>query len=412
MHVRVRREMPSHKFSTTNHLKIKIGVGHPLMGRGGSEARTMWTLQALKDDFNVSLISAGEVHINALNRFYGTSIRQDEIFIRKAPLPFFMNKIVGGDALRGAFYQRFCRKIASEFDVLISTYNICDFGIPAIHFIADFSWDDEIRRSFDPPPSGTRGLFHQNKLLRKIYLGLSRIVSNPSGRNVFAGEDLILANSKWSAKMIKHRYGVDVDTLYPPVTTKFPVIPRKDKESGFVCIGRISPEKRVEQIIDILRKVRKRGHDIHLHIIGGTNETSYGRSIEEISKAEKDWIILEGKRFGQDKAKILTQHHFGIHARQAEAFGISIAEMVKAGCITFVPDEGGQTEIVDHSSLIYKSVGDAVDKIDTVLQQPILQNKLQRHLEEQAKEFSVHRFKSGLLSAVEKFMKTMNIVQQ
>ena len=125
---------------------------------------------------------------------------------------------------------------------------------------------------------------------------------------------------------------------------------------GFVCIGRISPEKRIEQIIQILKQVRVRGHKIHLNIIGGTEETPYGRSIEELSKTERDWITLEGKRFGSDKTKILSQHLFGIHACQGEAFGISVVEMVKAGCITFVPDEGGQTEIVNHSSLTYNSL--------------------------------------------------------
>ena len=158
-----------------NNRKIKIGVSHPLIGQGGSEARAMWVLQALKDDFNVSLISAGEVHIEALNRYYGTSIHSDEISIRKVPLPTFLRKMGAGDALRGAFYQRFCRKIAFEYDLLISTYNICDFGVPAIHCIADFSWDDEIRKSLHPPPSRVRGFFHQKSFLRNIYLGLSRI---------------------------------------------------------------------------------------------------------------------------------------------------------------------------------------------------------------------------------------------
>ena len=385
--------------------KIKIGIGHPTMRRGGSEARAMWALQTLKDDFDVSLISAGEVHIEALNRYYGTSIHSDEISIRKVPLPTFLRKMCAGDALRGAFYQRFCRKIASEFDVLISAYNICDFGVPAIHCIADFSWDDELRRRFHTHPSGTRGLFHQYKLLRKIYLGLSRIISVPSGRNIFDEEDLILANSEWSAGIIREKYGTNCDVVYPPVMNNFPKIAAAEKEMGFVCIGRISPEKRLERIVWILKKVRRRGHDTHLHIIGETTGTSYGRSIEEISKIEADWVVLEGERFGFDKAKTLSQHHFGIHACQGEAFGISVAEMVKAGCITFVPDEGGQVEIVNHSSLVYNGIEDAVNKIDTVLREPQLQLKLQNHLEIQGEKFSANAFIKNIKAAVKRIFK-------
>jgi len=375
------------------------------MGRGGAEARAMWCLEALKDVFDVSLITTGAVDLDGLNEFYGTAVRAGNFQIRKAPVPFFMDRITGGDAFRSAFFQRFCHKIASEFDLLISTYNFCDFGVPAIQCIADFSWDDEIRESFDPRPSGTRGLFHRNKSIRKVYLKISRLISNPSGRNIFAGEDLILANSKWSAGIIKKKYGVESDVVYPPVTDNFPKVAPAEKKMGFVCISRIFPEKRIERIIDIIKNVRQRGHDVHLHIIGDTSETQYGKSIEELSKIEGDWIILEGKRIGLDKIKILSQHHYGIHARQGEAFGISVAEMVKAGCITFVPNCGGQAEIVNHSSLVYNSIEDAVNKIDTVIRQPQLQLKLQNHLEIQGEKFSANAFIKNIKAAVKRILK-------
>jgi hypothetical protein len=54
---------------------MKIGVAHPRLGRGGSEARAMWAMQALKDDYDVSLITAGEVNLKELNSFYGSSLR-------------------------------------------------------------------------------------------------------------------------------------------------------------------------------------------------------------------------------------------------------------------------------------------------------------------------------------------------
>ena len=365
----------------------------------------MWAIEALKDDFNVSLITGGAVDLDALNQFYSTRVNEKELSIRQSPISIFLHRLKGADAFRGSIYQRFCQKIVHDFDVLISTYNLCDFGVPAIHCIADFSWVEEIRKRFHPLPLGTRGLFHRYKLLRKCYLGLTRFVAQPSGRNLFSGEDLILANSQWSAQIIKDKHRTDIDVLYPPVFAEFSMVPFDAKEMGFVCIGRISPEKRIERIIEILREVRHRGHDIHLHVIGDTDGTTYGKSVENLCRTQRDWVTMEGSRFGKEKANLLSQHRFAIHACQGEAFGISVAEMVKAGCITFVPSEGGQAEIVNHRSLMYDSVEDAVEKIDTVLRKAQLQAELRQHLKKQGGKFSTNTFMDGLRAAVDKFLR-------
>ena len=388
-----------------NNGKLKIGIAHPRLSRGGSEARAMWGIEALKcDDYEVSLITAGNVNLKGLNQYYGTSVQENEISLRRGPVPGFLLRSNSGDALRGAFYQRYCRKIAHEFDVLISTYNLCDFGVPAIQCIADFSWDEEIRAIFDHPPQGARGLFHRIALLRKCYLGLAKLVARPSGRNLFSGEDLILGNSRWSAQIIKEKYGLDIGVLYPPVLSEFPKIQFDAKEMGFVCIGRISPEKRIEQIVEILKDVRVQGHDIHLHVIGSTDGTTYGKFVEDLCREQKDWVVMEGSKFGEEKAMLLSQHRFGIQARQGEPFGISVAEMVKAGCITFVPSEGGQAEIVNHKLLMYDSIEEAVEKIDAVLRKPQMQAELRQHLKKQGAKFSTNAFMDGLRAAVEEFL--------
>ena len=394
-----------------NH-KVKVGVAHPCLGRGGSEAAAMWGVEALKEDYDISLITAGNVDLDGLNQFYGTTVQHNEITLLYAPIPSFLLRMAGGDALRGALYQRFCRKVANQFDVLISSYNLCDFGVPSIHCLADFSWDEEIRVNSDPIPTEFRGLFHRYSFLRKAYLRLVRILLVPSGRDLFAGEDSILANSKWTAGIMKNKYGVEVEVLYPPVFSEFPKIPPDQKELGFVCIGRISPEKRIERIIEILKRVRRRGHSIHLHIIGSLDKDAYAGLVKSLSKMERDWVFLEGKCFGEEKARLLTQHCFGIHARLGEPFGISVAEMVKAGCIVFVPKEGGQTEIVNHPLLLYGSVEEAVEKIDAVLRDPEIQADLRNHLKKQGAKFSTSNFMRGLRAAVEKFLEEKSTLRK
>ncbi len=388
-----------------NNEKKKVGIAHPRLGRGGSEARAMWVMQALKDDYEVSLITTGEVDLEGLNKYYGTSLRPHEFHIRQAPLPGFLCNISGAAALRGAFYQRYCLKIAHEFDVLVSAYNIVDFGVPAIQCIADFSWSEDIRKDLHPIPLGTRGKFHSNALLRRVYLSVVGSIAKPRQRNPFAGKDLILANSKWTAGIIMAKYGKELGVLYPPVVDWVSDPSIKDRENGFVCIGRIAPEKRIERIIEILGLVKTRGHDIHLHIIGSVDDSSYARFIEDVCSKERDWIKFEGLCVGMGKMALIRQHRFGIHGCQGEAFGIAVAEMVKAGCITFVPEKGGQAEIVDHPSLAYDSVEDAVTKIDSILRDEAKQAELRSHLASRSKMFSSEIFVKQIRVIVEDFLR-------
>ena len=56
-------------------MRARIAIVHPCLGFGGSEARALWTLEALKDKYGVSLITDGDVDLPRLNEYYGTMLR-------------------------------------------------------------------------------------------------------------------------------------------------------------------------------------------------------------------------------------------------------------------------------------------------------------------------------------------------
>ena len=364
----------------------------------------MWAAEALKRDFAVSLVTAGPVDMAQLNQFYGTAISSREISVCSLPMPRPLAGKRAPSALRGAFGSRALKYVAHEHDILISTYNLCDFGVPAIQCVADFSWDEEVRRRFDSPPGGVHGLFHRSRWLRRHYLQLCGTIAAPSGRNLFSGEDLIVANSQWTAAKLSERYGAVARVVYPPVFGTFPDVPDERRNNDFVCIGRIAPEKRIERMIQIVGAVRKRGHDVRIRIIGPLDNSSYSRTIASLAEQHREWVLLEGRKVGAEKTRILADCRYGIHGREGEAFGIGVAEMVKAGCITFVPAEGGPAEIVGHETLSYRDDDDAVEKISAVLNRETLREELARHLRCQAEQFSAERFMDGLRSAVDEFL--------
>jgi glycosyltransferase involved in cell wall biosynthesis len=86
-----------------------------------------------------------------------------------------------------------------------------------------------------------------------------------------------------------------------------------------------------------------------------------------------------------------------------------VAEMVKGGCIVFVPNGGGQTEIVNHPALIYEDDDDAVRKIETVLAGAALQESLREHLSQAAQRFSIENFKTVILHVVGRFLREKRV---
>lgn len=384
--------------SKTN--KLRILIAHPRLGWGGSEKRVLWGIQALKDRHEVTLVTAGNYDLVALNKYYGTDLKKKDFTSLQVPLPPLMSGSARMAALRGAFFQRFCRKISKDYDVLISGYGPTDFGQPAIHFIADFSWDDELREELHPYPPG---IVYGKNFVRRLYIGLAKFILNPSGRDLFSGDDLMLSVSPWVSNTIKARYGVDSPVLNSPVPGDFADISTENKEYGFVCLGRISPEKRIEDIIEIFIRVRAKGRPVHLHIIGDGDSGAYMKKITDLCKEHQEWIKLEGRKVGKEKNQMLATHAFGLHACHGDAFPGAVIEMMKAGCVVWAHDSGGQRDILQSNNLLYKDIEDAVIKIDNLLSDERHLDREREKLMSLASQYTPEYYQEKIMEIVEEW---------
>jgi hypothetical protein len=99
-------------------------------------------------------------------------------------------------------------------------------------------------------------------------------------------------------------------------------------------------------------------------------------------------------------AALVARQRYGIHGMLEEHFGMAPAEMVRAGCLVWVPDGGGQVEIVADPRLTYTSVDDAIAKIVRTLRDPHEEATLRKHLAAQAPRFSAERFMAQVRTAV------------
>lgn len=378
----------------------RIAVVHPCLEEGGgSEACAFWILEALKTEYAVSLITSGSVDFFLLNSFYGTRVLPSEVRVISLPLPFIWKRF---DATRGYRVARFSRKASTRFDLMISAYNVMDFQKKGIQFIGDFSFNDQLRRDFLDSRGNRISRIYDDSPLRRAYIHLAEKLSGVT----FGGwrDNLTIANSYWTQEILRRNYHLDAPVIYPPVPSNFPVVPWDEKEDGFVFMGRLSPEKQIDKILQILGDVRQRGYPVHLHLCGKTEDPKYGRLLNRLCSPLSDWVHLDGPVSGDEKMRCLISHRYGISARPNEPFGISVAELVNAGAIVWVPNGGGQREIVDCPDLVYDSCNEAADKIASVLGSKIRQDALRHHLMRRQRDFSNEIFTAHVRSMIRAFL--------
>jgi glycosyltransferase involved in cell wall biosynthesis len=210
--------------------------------------------------------------------------------------------------------------------------------------------------------------------------------------------NITLVNSDWTGRLAHRRYGFVSRTVYPPVTGEFPAVPWEFREPGFVCIGRIAPEKNLDRVIDVVEGVRRHMPGVTLHIVGTPDDGPYFRRIAARARAAGFAVHQNLSRAAL--TELLTHQRYGIHGMLEEHFGMAPAEMVRAGCIVWVPNGGGQVEIVADARLTYDSVEDAIAKIVRTLRDPAQEAALRAHLTARAPFFSPEHFMRGVRAAV------------
>jgi glycosyltransferase involved in cell wall biosynthesis len=300
--------------------------------------------------------------------------------------------------------SRIARRIGARCDVVIGVNCEADLGPRGIQYVHFPRYEDpRLRGERFPRDPGALKWYHRSAALMRLYFRACAVASGYSMERM--QRNLTLVNSNWTGGYFRKVHGSDPVTVYPPVCNDFPDVAWAQRESGFVCVGRISPEKRLEMIVGILAAVRQRGHDVRLHIAGvHDDKQAYFDSIQALQARHADWITLHIDLARSALATLLAQQRYGIHGMQGEHFGMAVAEMVNAGCIVFVPNEGGQVEIIgDEANLIYRDPDDAVDKIDALLRDPLRQDAARAHLAQRRNLFSSEAFTHEIRAIVERF---------
>lgn len=382
-----------------------IAVVHwDLMRRGGAEAVSVNVMDALRDDHEVTLVTQKLPDFETLNAYFDTNVsgvavrRPPELQIALERFSEVTDRWIGFQfgLLRESLLFRFARSVSDEFDLMISTRDECPFDSLSIQYV-NYPRYGVLERG---DPSTTPGFSLDNlSLPRSLYY---RSCFSLAGFDVndFNPERL-LTNSEWTAKLIRDLYGRRPEIVYPPVDTEgFDGVPWADRENGFVSVGRVSPDKNILRNIEIIKRVRQRGHDVHLHVIGPAGDHDYfERVVGETS--DHEYLHLDGAMTRDQLVSTLSRHRYGLHGKDNEHFGMSVAEFAAGGLIPFVPDSGGQRDIVrQRPEVTYDTVAEAVEKIERVISDPNLQSDLRSDIVETGSRFGRERFRDRIRDVV------------
>jgi glycosyltransferase involved in cell wall biosynthesis len=361
----------------------RIAVVHPHFDvRGGAELVCFNVLEAIQNDHDVVLFTAGDVDLSALNRYYQTDVKN--ITIYDPPSSTASVRAVVGEKLglfTFALLNRHLHRIEDEFDLVISTYNEITTTRPSILYIHHPLYD---RSGFGHDPRSTSTARNTYKALCEKVAGLSKASLQSS---------TVLSNSNWTAGVVDEIYDVCPQTVYPPVdTSEFSPLPLSEQEHGFVSIGRLSPDKNILRNIEIVERLRERGHDVHLHLIGPTPRPDYLASIKDRIDG-CSFVSLDHELNRDELVEMINRHRYGLHGKEHEHFGLVVAELIAGGSIPFIPNSGGQREIVaEREDLLYSSTEEAVKKIDHVLADSSLETEIRQNLPNMDERFGRDRF--------------------
>lgn len=366
----------------------KIAVVHPdLNKKGGAEAVCLNVINALASQHNVDLITLTEPQTASLESYYELLCPIDSVYTGGQIGPLLervtsdLSDVAGvGNlgALDVALVNRLARKRSDNYDLVVSTMSEMYLEVPSVQYIHY--------------PNFYRSIIESNhskftRTYERLNCELANADALPHQSHCY------VANSKWTADQFQNIYGVHPKVVYPPVDTQeFNPMPWEARENGVLIVGRIAPDKRVLEVIECFKRLRHDGYDGHLRVIGPIHDEDYGNRVRQKAR-QTDGIRFDGELPRSELVNSMSKYRYSIHGKKREHFGMVVAECIAAGMISFVPNSGGQTEIVgEEPKLVYDTWSELRKNIRVITGDEGEQARIRERLPDVSSQFGRERF--------------------
>ena len=222
----------------------------------------------------------------------------------------------------------------------------------------------------------------------------------------------VVANSEFTRRWTRSRWGVDPLVVYPPVAVFESPQPMLSKCDRIVVVGRFTPAKQQVELARAFAAGADRLPGWTLAYVGAVGEEPVEREyfaelgkaalparVEIFADAPRELLHAELSR-----AKVFW-HGMGIGAEKPEReehFGIATVEAMSAGCVPIVPERGGQPEIVAHgqTGFLSKSFAEYVDYTAMLVADPMRAAQMASAAQQCAMKFAKSVFVRRMLGII------------
>ena len=335
---------------------MKIALYHPnLHFMGGGETVALTIASALREEHEVTVFCTKAVPQEKLESFFGLPLQGVTFKVFGKAI----TKLPSFSSFKPSLYLRSLMPVLNRFDVVIDT---CSNGlfykklqaktICYVHF-----------PNYTVRKHGIKALL--NGLLIKE-------------EEMFT-YDKILCNSEFTKRQVVKLTKRKLDVLYPPVEVE--EIHPKKKDPIIASIGRFSPEKKFEALVEAFIHLENVVPEFTLHLIGAYRDEADREYFAKLKRQAKGHRIVFHKNMPHAQVlAFLEKTKIYWHARgfgetdpvEYENFGITTVEAMAAGCIPIVINLGAQPEIVQDgkNGFTWNTIEELVEKTASALYNP------------------------------------------
>jgi glycosyltransferase involved in cell wall biosynthesis len=374
---------------------------------GGAENHCVRVLSLLQKRFDdITLVhTGGALDADRIFRWCGIRLDPDRVrFVSAAPKSAFLQKFLKPVMFSYAAALHKSRALSRDASLVVGTFGECPIDHPrllqSIHVPLFFYDRESLGYLGFNDPRATR------HAMRAAYIILSRLLSGWSRAAVV--KPTTITNSHWTREQFERHYGPgSARTIHHGASVSLSpsdsaYLPFSARENNFVILGRVVPNKRVDLAISIVERLREQhSHDVGLRIIGRA-APEYEQEVRALM-AGRPWIEWHSDLTRTTLEQLIARQKWGLHCYRFEHYGLAPAELQHLGCITFVPDFGGQTEIITDPRLRYTDMDDAVAKIDAILRAPrAAHDEILADMARNNAMHSVHHFEQEFLDLIDR----------
>lgn len=118
------------------------------------------------------------------------------------------------------------------------------------------------------------------------------------------------------------------------------------RSSGYVFLGRLQPNKGIEELLDAFVRFSQVSRDATLDIIGHEYRKDYLKELKRRMKGQASRVQFHGRLEGVDKFAVLRRNRFFVLPSYTEGCPNSLLEAIECGCVPLVTNVGCMPDVL------------------------------------------------------------------